>query len=192
MGTYNNLDKKSKNIIDTGVLLGILSDLGSGLTFIMDDKGTKLFPKIVLNTRGGAKLIHITRQDGFEFVFNLILMGSARNTVGIKANMYGLVSLSTYVPNNGNLQLISSRTLAHYYLQEGFEHNLVPLKHSVDVLSKLNVLPDQATDLLPSMLPALVKAVGIGPLVFEKTRNYLSKLYLLQDELLGLGIMKRK
>lgn len=45
MGTYDNLDKKSKNIVDTGVLLGILSDLGSGLTFIMDDKGTKLFPK---------------------------------------------------------------------------------------------------------------------------------------------------
>lgn len=192
MGTYDNLDKKSKNIVDTGVLLGILSDLGSGLTFIMDDKGTKLFPKIVLNTRGCAKLIHITRQDGWEFVFNLILMGSARNTVGIKADMYGLVSLSTYAPSNGKPQLISSRTLAHYYLQEGFEHNQVPLKHTVDVLSKLNVAPDQPLELLTSMLPSFVKAVGMGPDVLKNNRNYLSKLYLLQDEFNGMGIMKRK
>lgn len=192
MGTYDNLDKKSKNIVDTGVLLGILNDLGSGLTFIMDDKGTKLFPKIVLNTRGCAKLIHITRQDGWEFVFNLILMGSARNTVGIKADMYGLVSLSTYAPSNGKPQLISSRTLAHYYLQEGFEHNQVPLKHTVDVLSKLNVAPDQPLELLTSMLPSFVKAVGMGPDVLKNNRNYLSKLYLLQDEFNGMGIMKRK
>lgn len=192
MGTYDNLDKKSKNIVDTGVLLGILSDLGSGLTFIMDDKGTKLFPKIVLNTRGCAKLIHITKQDGWEFVFNLILMGSARNTVGIKADMYGLVSLSTYAPSNGKPQLISSRTLAHYYLQEGFEHNQVPLKHTVDVLSKLNVAPDQPLELLTSMLPSFVKAVGMGPDVLKNNRNYLSKLYLLQDEFNGMGIIKRK
>ena len=192
MGTYYNLDKKSKNIVDTGVLLGILSDLGSGLTFIVDDKGTKLFPKIVLNTRGCAKLIHITRKDGWEFVFNLILMGSARNTVGIKADMYGLVSLSTYASSNGKPQLISSRTLAHYYLQEGFEHNQVPLKHTVDVLSKLNVAPDQPLELLTSMLPSFVKAVGMGPDVLKNNRNYLSKLYLLQDESNGMGIMKRK
>lgn len=192
MGTYDNLDKKSKNIVDTGVLLGILSDLGSGLTFIMDDKGTKLFPKIVLNTRGGAKLIHITRQDGFEFVFNLILMASARNTVGIKDDMYGLVSLSTYAPNNGKPQFVSSRTLAHYYLQEGLDHNQVPLKHTIDTLSKLNVAPDQPLELLTSMLPSFVKAVGMGPDVLKNNRNYLSKIYLLQDEFLGLGIMKRK
>ena len=34
--------------------------------------------------------------------------------------------------------------------------------------------------------------LGIGPLAFEKTRNYLSKLYLLQDEFYGMNIMKSK
>lgn len=192
MGTYDNLDKKSKNIVDTGILLGILSDLGSGLTFIMDDKGTKLFSKIALNTRGGAKLIHLVRQDGLEFRFTLVLMASARNTVGIKADMYGLTSLETYAPNNGNPQLISSRTLAHYYLQEGFDHNQVPLKHTVDVLSKLNIAPDQPLELLTSMLPSFIKAVGMGPDVLKNNRNYLSKLYLLQDEFYGMNIMKSK
>ena len=128
----------------------------------------------------------------FEFVFNLILMASARNTVGIKADMYGLVSLSTYAPNNGKPQFVSSRTLAHYYLQEGLDHNQVPLKHTIDTLSKLNVAPDQPLELLTSMLPSFVKAVGMGPDVLKNNRNYLSKLYLLQDEFLGLGIMKRK
>lgn len=192
MGTYNNLNKKAKTIVDAGLVLGILSDIGSGLSLIVYETNDALFPKISIKTRGCSKLVSIIRKDGLELVFNLVLMSSAQNTVGIKAETYGLVGLNTYKFDGKESRLLSTRELTHYYLQEGFEHNLVPLKHSVDVLSKLNVLPDQATDLLPSMLPALVKAVGIGPLVFEKTRNYLSKLYLLQDELLGLGIMKRK
>lgn len=192
MGTYNNLDKKSKTIVDAGLLLGILSDLGTGLTFIAYETGDKLFPKIYVDTKGGAKLVHLVRNNGFTFRFNLILMASAQNTVGINADMYGLVRLDTYKKEGRDSKLVSSRTLTHYYLQEGFEHNHVPLKHTISVLSKLNVLPDQATDLLPSMLPALVKAVGIGPLAFEKTRNYLSKLYLLQDEFYDMNIMKSK
>lgn len=192
MGTYNNLDKKSKGIVDTGVLLGILSDLGTGLTFIAYETGDKLFPKIYVDTKGGAKLVHLVRNDGFTFRFNLILMASAQNTVGINADMYGLVRLDTYKQEGRDSKLISSRTLTHYYLQEGFEHNLVPLKHTIGVLSKLNILPDRPLELLPSMIPALVKAVGLGPDVLKNNRNYLSKLYLLQDEFLDMGIMKRK
>lgn len=192
MGTYNNLDKKSKTIVDTGLLLGILSDLGTGLTFIAYETGDKLFPKIYVDTKGGAKLVHLVRNDGFTFRFNLILTASAQNTVGINTDMYGLVRLDTYKQEGRDSKLISSRTLTHYYLQEGFEHNLVPLKHTIGVLSKHNILPDRPLELLPSMIPALVKAVGLGPEVVEKNKNYFSKLYLLQDEFYGLGIMKRK
>lgn len=177
MGTYNNLNKKAKTIVDTGLVLGILSDIGSGLSLIVYETNDALFPKISIKTRGCSKLVSLIRKDGLEFVFNLVLMSSAQNTVGIKAETYGLVGLNTYKFDGKESRLLSTRELTHYYLQEGFEHNLVPLKHSVDVLSKLNVLPDQATD-LPHLCSQLLSKQWVSDLWLLKRLETILASYI--------------